>query len=174
MTRRPRSVSRRLLVGVAVVSAAAASTVACTSTPTTTTATPGTTPSATSRFLDANNAKLDGVWTSEGRRYMGIDGKRGTGTEVLTITGQKDGLFQTSREIKVDQPVDFGEGDLQTAATVKSIGVVNPDGTISIVKLGDNGRIEGWLIDQDHMELTYTEGAEEPFVVRETLVRQKS
>jgi hypothetical protein len=158
-------------VVVPAVGVAALLTGCSSNTPTSSAAPPATSGTVPSKFIDANTADLTGTWKSENRHYD-IKGERGSGSESITITDQKDGLFKATRSITVGVPANFGDGKGdQTTATFPSAGVINPDGTITMVKSGDSGMLNAWLIDRDHMEAVYVESGDEQVVVRQTLRR---
>jgi len=163
---------RRIGSGAIVVVALALALTACTSTPTTTAA-PGTT-AASTKFVDANAVDLTGAWESKVRHNI-IGGNRGEGRETVTISEQKDALFNVSRAIEVQVPAEFEDGQPKTtSATVTGVGVINPDGSITVVKGGDAGRVDAWLTDKDTMEWVYAEGGDEQVVVRQTLKRKSA
>ncbi|MEI6623531.1 MAG: hypothetical protein WCP28_16675 [Actinomycetes bacterium] len=84
-------------------------------------------------------------------------------------------MFDATRNITLQTPADSGDGKGPVmTATFKTVGVVNPDGTFTIVKEGDDGRLQGWLVNPNTIEAAYTESGPEPYVVRETLVRKPS
>lgn len=140
------------------------------------------TPSAQPSFLNANNVALDGVWKSSDRRFLTIAGVRGEGSETITISDLKDSLFRVSRDLEVPQAAagNLGTGGVTTHVVLKGVGAVNPDGSVTILKEGDQGRITAWLVDQNTMEAVYSEGGaipaqpNEPVVARYRLIRQTS
>jgi hypothetical protein len=124
-----------------------------------------------SDFTDANGVNLEGVWTSTDRQYYSDD-QSGTGEEALTVTDQEGPLFRATRDIMLDGPEEFGD-DAAPAISVTDqplLGIVNADGSITMVKFDDSGRLDGRLTDDDTMILSYTE-AGDPGVARITLVR---
>lgn len=133
-------------------------------------------------FVNANNINLEGVWTSSDRRFLTIDGARGEGSETITISNLNQSLFQVSRDLKLPKEGagNLGTGVTTTSVVLKGVGAINPDGTITILKQGDQGRITGWLTNDNTIEAVYSEGGaipaqpNEPVVARYTLTRQPS
>ncbi|NQU37789.1 MAG: hypothetical protein HQ526_09390 [Actinobacteria bacterium] len=144
------------------------------------TASDGASTSSAPTFANANNVNIEGVWTSSDRRFLTIDGVRGEGTETITITDLKQSLFDVSRDLEVTKEAsgNLGTGTATTRAILDGVGAINPDGTITILKKGDQGRITGWLVDNNTIEAVYSEGGtipaqpNEPVVARYQLTRQ--
>lgn len=108
-----------------------------------------------------------GTWTSTERQYLGLT-QGGKGSEVIRITSQDGALFNVSRDLTLDQSFPLGNGGppTNTVTDQPALGAVNVDGSITIVKKGDSGELNGWLTDADTMVLTYSEAAEIPGVAR--------
>lgn len=161
-----------------IIAAVALVAVGCTSKSTSggqsasTPASPGATKSG---VIDANGVNLEGTWTSTERQYYSLD-TTGAGKETLRITNQQGPLFRVSRDIVLEQAYSLGnEGPPTISVTAQpALGIVNADGSITIVKKGDTGQLDGWLVDRDTMVLSYNEAGVEPAVARIKLVRAKA
>lgn len=168
-----RPQSRRLAI-VAGAALAAGSLAACSS------GTANTSSSSGPTFVDANNVNIEGVWVSSDRRFLAISGVRGEGSETITISGLQESLFDVTRDLEVPKEVasNLGTGETTTRAVLKGVGAINPDGTITIMKAGDQGRLTGWFLDDNTIEAVYSEGGSipaqphEPVVARFKLTRQ--
>lgn len=163
---------RARLIGVMVGAVVVLTAAGCS----TTVESPESDATAESEFVDANDVDLTGTWESENRVVLRDGAWDAETSETLEITDVQDGLFKATRTVTLGTPGDFetGEGEVMTAV-LESHGVINPDGTITIVKKGEEaGEAEGWLLSDNEMELIYHEGGEEPVVVRETLRRSAS
>lgn len=126
-----------------------------------------------SRFVDANTVDLTGIWESENRVVLRDGEWDSESSETMEVIEEQDGLFKVTRTVTLGAPSDFetGEGEAMSAV-LESHGVINPDGTITIVKKGEEaGEVEAWLLSDDEMEMVYTESGEEPVVMRQTLRR---
>lgn len=140
----------------------------------------GSTSSGSSASASASAAatmspsELTGTWISTSRTTLTENGKRGSGSELLIIGPVQDNVFEATREIAVEVPADFGDGKATTTATLKTFGVVNPDGSFTIVKKGDDGMLTGWPVDANTINAVYTESGAQPYVARATLVRKKN
>jgi hypothetical protein len=126
-------------------------------------------------FVDANGVDLKGDWVSTERQSRGLDGPHG-GSETITVTEQNGALFVVARdlELSIERPLGDGGPPTKQVTGHPLLGVVNVDGSITMVKKGDAGQMNGRLTDMNTMVLSYAEPGDEPGVSRVTLVRDAS